>query len=307
MKKYKYSEIKGKEILTKLVNKVYNMQSYDDVVPLEMTKAEAKEFARKHLAKSCMPLIPLEYRDDNEFMRDMITSHYPINEPSVMKYASERLRNDPEFCKFAIKHHKYHATQWIGKKLLNDPKFFIEVFNMNHYDTYDSVTMEDYATEANIAEDLMKKAGPAVLGDKKIILRSLHRMTCKCGREVFASDLLWLRTIPKGYLNDKRYVLQMIRITPQVYDYLDTYLQDDPDIIYATCNSMLRHDVTRMPQYLRVRLSKSNSKLKRITKILGRLGETSQCEIIRRARFNKAYEEFLAKEFKTTKGRSSIA
>jgi hypothetical protein len=187
-----------------------------------------------------------EFKENKEIVMAIVESS-PLN----LKYASNTLKKDRDICLAAtqysldaisfidkslkkdmdvafhlIKIH-FDAFKYIDKSLLSNLKFAKKVIN------YDGTLIEKFSEKIRKNKEIVIKA----VSNNWRSLNNIHKSFLKSEGVIMAaiknngaSMILADQSIKKN----KSFCLKAIKIDPEIYDDIDSSLQDDPEILKAT-------------------------------------------------------------------------
>ncbi len=204
----------------------------------EISKQEAVSLCSKKSIYSAylVKMIPEEYFDDKEFMQGFVSAVRPVQNYSVAIYASNRLKEDPEFASFCIDKHGAFAVSALAgdndgesyhSKILLDKKFVLnEIYKTRRNEVFQNGKMTEYISEdkANKILTAFAEFSPVIRDNKELMIRS-------------------------------------IKIDPYTYKFVDKSIANDEEIIMAFLETILEKE----KEYYLVQLidEPSNKKLKK--------------------------------------------
>ena len=260
----------------KLIGKKYNELTQQQIINImtyvhadkgpwrftveEITKDEALGLLEKFYSFDVAEVVPEEFLDDEEFMMEFVSRVYPVTYPSALAYASDRLKNKPDFVSFCIEKHGSAAVIALlsknkTSKLLSNKKFVLEELRKDRYKEVD--------------------------GKKEIDTFE---------KEFIAKNLAEYSTVIKS---NKSLIIEAIRINPESYFHIDEELSNDEDILIELFKSILERD--GYYKWLISKVVTDNKKLKHIKKLCLKIAELPSDSKLRRALYKKLANKMIEK------------
>ena len=165
------------------------------VEPIEMTIEEARAFATSGYSTAYVyPLIPESIKANREFMKYVLENHKAWCCASVLSYASEELRNDPELATLAVKGCGgigYFAG--MGEELRNNKEFLKNLHNKEPDGKYVSYRIKQVS---DVGEEVLKDKEFVewLIGEGVVQLYDVEKIA-KNNPEIFQDDNVMVKLL----------------------------------------------------------------------------------------------------------------